>query len=628
MTEFQFIRPDLLWLLLPWLVISLLQWYKRASNKQSQIIAPHLAKVVLTEGEQTKSSHSSWLTSLILLLGILAAAGPSIEKQSVPVFTTKQARVLVMDMSYSMYSTDIAPNRLTQARFKTLDMLKQFNEGDTALVAYAQDAFIVSPLTSDVNTLENLVPSISPAIMPGKGANVLAGIDQAKNLLEQAGYPSGEIVLITDEVELEDAQDIHSMLSGTGYTLHVYGVGTAQGAPISVPEGGFLKDRYGQIVVPKLYADRLRSLAQRLGGKYATYSPDSSDIETFASNNTQDIETPKEPNETLWRVDAGKYLLFVIVPLALIAFRNNAVALSICALAFLPSQPTYAADWQSWFKNTDQKALSAYQEEDFEQATNAQNAALKGAALYKQGQYEQAAQALQHANTAIGQYNLGNALAHLGKLDEAVEAYEQALNLNPNLNQAQENKELLEQIKEQQSQQNQDQSNQDQNQQSSEQQQDNQQGEGQEQQQSSQQNGQNSESQDGQENESEQEQNEQSDQTNSSEQSEQQNQNSPELADKQSGKEEEQSQEQAEQKAAQQQAHPQQAEPQEGEQTQSLTPSQMRELTPEEKEKAQQLDQLLRRVPDDPAILLKNKMLLESRQRQQQRQPVGAEKSW
>ena len=89
-----------------------------------------------------------------------------------------------MDMSYSMYATDIAPNRLTQARFKALDLLQLFKEGETGLIAYAGDAFTVSPLTTDVTTLENLIPSLSPEIMPSKGSNVLAGIDQAVSLLK------------------------------------------------------------------------------------------------------------------------------------------------------------------------------------------------------------------------------------------------------------------------------------------------------------------------------------------------------------------------------------------------------------------------------------------------------------
>ncbi|KZW99270.1 hypothetical protein JL49_18340 [Pseudoalteromonas luteoviolacea] len=620
MTEFQFIRPDLLWLLVPWAVIILLQWYKRSGTQETQIIAPHLANVVLAKNDEQKVSQSSWLTSMILFLSIFAIAGPSIEKQSVPVFSAKQARVIVMDMSYSMYSTDIAPNRLTQARFKTLDMLQLFKEGDTALVAYAQDAFIVSPLTSDIKTLENLVPSISPQIMPGKGSNVLAGIDQAKTLLEQANYTQGEIILVTDEVETDEVTDIQSMLSNSSYTLHVYGVGTVQGAPISAPEGGFLKDRYGQIVVPKLYVDRLKSLAQRLGGSYASYTPDSSDIQSFANLQRSDIERPDQPNETLWRVDAGKYLLFVILPLALIAFRKSVLALCITLFAYLPSTPTYAAEWQSWFKNTDQNALSAYQEKDYESAGSAHDPTLKGAALYKQGEFEQAVDVLKESGSSIGQYNLGNALAHLGKLDEAIGAYNRALNMDPEFEQAKQNKALVEQLKEQQqNQQNHDQ-NEQQNPQSSEQQEgDQQESQDQSQSNSDQQGEQNTQQQDSQGHESDEQQSEQSQDANGGEQQERDNQNQPELANKES-----------QQKSDGQPPQPQQVDktPSNEAQGEQQVQGQMRELTPEEKEKAQQLDQLLRRVPDDPAILLKNKMLLESRQRQQQRQPVGAEKSW
>ncbi|KZN61477.1 vWA domain-containing protein [Pseudoalteromonas luteoviolacea] len=620
MTEFQFIRPDLLWLLVPWAIITIIQWYKRASTQETPIIAPHLANIVLAKSDEQKVSQSSWLTGLILFLSILAIAGPSIEKQSVPVFTAKQARVIVMDMSYSMYSTDIAPNRLTQARFKTLDMLQLFKEGDTALVAYAQDAFIVSPLTSDIKTLENLVPSISPQIMPGKGSNVLAGIDQAKTLLEQANYTQGEIILVTDEVETEEVTDIQSMLSNSGYSLHVYGVGTVQGAPISVPEGGFLKDRYGQIVVPKLYVDRLKSLAQRLGGNYASYTPDSSDIQSFANIQRSDIERPDQPNETLWRIDAGKYLLFVILPLALITFRKSALALCLTLFVYLPSTPSYAAEWQSWFKNTDQNALSAYQDKDYESAGSAHDLTLKGAALYQQGEFEQAANVLAQSDSSIGQYNLGNALAQLGKLDEAIDAYNRALDINPEFEQAKQNKALVEQLKEQQ--QNSDQNDQQQNQQSSEQQ-DGEQQQSQEPSQSNsdQQGEQDAQQQDSQGNESDEQQSEQSQNANGEEQQESENQNQPELANKES----EQDSDGQPQPQQVDRTQPNEAQ---GEQSKQQVQGQMRELTPEEKEKAQQLDQLLRRVPDDPAILLKNKMLLESRQRQQQRQPVGAEKSW
>lgn len=93
-------------------------------------------------------------------------AGPSWQSAERPSVQNSAARVLIMDMSRSMYATDLAPNRLTQARYKALDLLKGWQEGSTGLVAYAADAYVVSPLTSDSATLANLLPNLSPDIMP------------------------------------------------------------------------------------------------------------------------------------------------------------------------------------------------------------------------------------------------------------------------------------------------------------------------------------------------------------------------------------------------------------------------------------------------------------------------------
>ncbi|MEC4087310.1 vWA domain-containing protein [Pseudoalteromonas rubra] len=644
MIEFIFIRPALLWLLLPWLLLTGIQWIKRHRSNDGQLIAPHLAQFVLEDGPRKQGSSTPWLVSLLLLLCILAAAGPSFEKHTVPVFKSKQARVLVMDMSYSMYATDIQPNRLTQARFKTLDMIGQFTEGDTALVAYAGDAFVVSPLTDDIKTLENLVPSLSPEIMPSKGANVLAGLDQAKILLDQAGYADGEIILISDEVEQDELADISDLFNGTNYTLHVYGIGTLEGAPIGLPEGGFLKDRYGQIVVPKLDPERLSALASRQGGRYATYTHSDSDIKTFAPNKVTDLDSNEQPGEALWHLDAGKYLLFIIVPLALWLMRSQPLTLAILVVALIQPQVGYSADWSNWFKNQDQQALESYQQGDFEQAQSAQDPTLKGAALYKAGEYAQAAEQLKHATSAIGQYNYGNALAKSGQLDEAIAAYEQALQLDPDFTQAQDNKQLVEDLKAQQQesqQQNGDQSDnqeqsgdqkdqqqdgeqqQDGQQQGNEQQSDQQQESGQQQQGGEQQeSNQQSEQQNGEQSDSD-AQEQQSSDSDSAGQSD--NDNAPELA--QSAAQNEQ-QEQAEQSAQSAQQAQQQAADGEEQSERAQQLMQSRPLTPQEKEKAQQLDQLLRKVPDDPAILLRNKMLLESQQRVRQRHPRGVEKSW
>ncbi|MEC8206322.1 MAG: VWA domain-containing protein, partial [Pseudomonadota bacterium] len=163
--DFEFIRPALLWLLIPALIIFSVLLVRNKKSAPADLIAPHLAQFVMSDNHK-KQSQPLWLVVLFTLLAIVFSAGPSFEKKQVPVFQAKNARVIVMDMSYSMFSTDIAPSRLVQARFKALDMIELFKEGDTALVAYAGSAFTISPLTNDASTLANLIPSLSPDIMP------------------------------------------------------------------------------------------------------------------------------------------------------------------------------------------------------------------------------------------------------------------------------------------------------------------------------------------------------------------------------------------------------------------------------------------------------------------------------
>ncbi|CAM2765401.1 hypothetical protein PAT01_12400 [Pseudoalteromonas atlantica] len=632
--DFTFIRPAVLWLLIPALALFFIAFIKHKKQSADNLIAPHLAPFIMNESN-TKASQPLWLVAVFCCLAIIFSAGPSFEEKQVPVFQSKSARVIVMDMSYSMYSTDIAPNRLMQSRFKALDMIELFKEGDTALVAYAGSAFTISPLTNDATTLTNLIPSLSPDIMPDKGSNVLAGLDMAKELLTQAGYIDGDIILVTDGIDQEEQSDITSFTSNSSYRLNIYGVGTEQGAPIKLPEGGFLKDSYGQIVIPTINISRLKSLATRSGGKFALYQPSSSDIATFAPSANSELLKDEKQSHALWRIDAGIYGLLILLPLGLYLFRSAAFVGAFLVLSVLPTQQASALELPSFLKNTDQQALDAYKNKDFERAANADSSSLKGAALYQQGNFNAALEAFSKDKSATGFYNYANALAKSGQLEQAIDAYRQAQTLQPNFSEAADNQALVEQLLEQQQQQQEgdsqdnqqqsDQSEQQNNQQSDQ----NQQGENSDSQ-SEQSQGEQSQEQQGEPgDESDTEQDQQSAESGS--QSDKQNE--PELQTQPQANQEQKQPEQTNEEQAEN-TQPQTAQQQtltdEQKQNaqQQAAQAQTRELTNEEKEKAQQLNQLLRKVPDDPAILLRNKMQLEAQKRQYQRRPTGVEKSW
>ncbi|WP_289076178.1 VWA domain-containing protein, partial [uncultured Pseudoalteromonas sp.] len=450
--DFTFIRPAVLWLLIPALALFFIAFIKHKKQSADNLIAPHLAPFIMNESN-TKASQPLWLVAVFCCLAIIFSAGPSFEEKQVPVFQSKSARVIVMDMSYSMYSTDIAPNRLMQSRFKALDMIELFKEGDTALVAYAGSAFTISPLTNDATTLTNLIPSLSPDIMPDKGSNVLAGLDMAKELLTQAGYIDGDIILVTDGIDQEEQSDITSFTSNSSYRLNIYGVGTEQGAPIKLPEGGFLKDSYGQIVIPTINISRLKSLATRSGGKFALYQPSSSDIATFAPSANSELLKGEKQSHALWRIDAGIYGLLILLPLGLYLFRSAAFVGAFLVLSVLPTQQASALELPSFLKNTDQQALDAYKNKDFERAVNADSSSLKGSALYQQGNFDAALEAFSKDKSATGFYNYANALAKSGQLEQAIDAYKQAQTLQPNFSEAADNQALVEQLLEQQQQQ-------------------------------------------------------------------------------------------------------------------------------------------------------------------------------
>ena len=197
LADFHFLRPWSLLALLPvMLFLALLYYHRRSQSPWHNLIAQHLQPVLLgAQLLQSKQPLALPLLALSWLLATIALAGPSVEKLPQPAFALKKATVLVLDMSMSMRATDMAPNRLTQQRFAALDFAAQLKEGELALLSFAGDAFVISPLTPDHNNIRLLVPDLTSEIMPAQGSNLLAALTQADKLLRQAGYPRGDVVV-------------------------------------------------------------------------------------------------------------------------------------------------------------------------------------------------------------------------------------------------------------------------------------------------------------------------------------------------------------------------------------------------------------------------------------------------
>mgnify|MGYP001130857811 CR=1 FL=1 len=251
--QFHFLRP--LWLLaiIPAFALALLLWRRKSSGANWRAaIAPELIEHLLESAQQVRAQWP-WLLLTGWLLAVFALAGPAWEKLPQPVLQKRDGLVIVLDLSLSMYAEDIKPSRLQRARFKVLDILQKRREGLTGLVAYSGDAHVVSPLTDDTETIANLVPALTPAIMPSYGSDAAAGIDSALQLLRNSGFERGRILLISDEIAYDDVDKIAAQIDGSRWQLALIGVGSDQGAPIPLPrdssQGGFLKQDDGTIAI-------------------------------------------------------------------------------------------------------------------------------------------------------------------------------------------------------------------------------------------------------------------------------------------------------------------------------------------------------------------------------------------
>ncbi|QIB67762.1 VWA domain-containing protein [Kineobactrum salinum] len=599
-------RPWWLACALPAIVLCALLWRQhRRGGGWSQVIEPELLPYLVEAGDRPRRARLPLLLLGGWLLACLAAAGPSFQKLPQPLEQVQDALVLVLDLSYSMKSTDQAPSRLDRARQKLLDLLQQRREGQTALVAFAGDAHVVAPLTDDIPTIANLLPALNPDMMPLRGSDAAGAIAMAVELLHSAGVARGRILLLSDGVSRDQVRMIDRQLRGSGATLSVLAVGTKTGAPLPLPQGGFLRDSGGAIVIPGLEEAPLRDLAARGGGRYRRLQVDDADIDYLlaqpllpAAGTTRELNAAAD----VWQ-DQGYWLILLLLPLALALFRRGWLLGLLPLLLLLETPPATAQDWQELWLTPDQRGMRALQRDDTARAAELfQDPAWAGTAAYRNGDYETAAGhfASEESADADSWYNRGNALARAGQLDEAIAAYRQSLALEPGATDAAANLELVEQLKQQQ---------QEQEQQS--------QGEGE----------------DGPQDQGSQDGNDEGQSQAGETDSPEQGSTGDESGEPPSAPEDPSQTDSGaagEPTADEAQQSPAVSDQQTDNREQNTTPQDLTlpELSMEEAERDQAMELWLRRVPDDPSGLLREKFRYQSRQRQQQQPRSDNEPEW
>jgi Ca-activated chloride channel family protein len=573
MMALHFIRPELLWLLPVVLPLILLAWRKQSSGGDwakaiDSELLPHL---VTSEGSSGSRLRQLWWLALPLL--VFGASGPSLERTELPVFEKSDALVIVLDLSRSMWATDTQPSRIRRARQKVMDVLDLRSEGVTGMVVFAGDAHVVTPLTDDTRTIENLLSALAPDIMPLQGSNATEALGLAASLLETSGLTNGSVLLITDGLPKLSTSQVSDLLKPVGAALGILIVGTETGAPIPLPDGGFLRDDSDQIVIPAVDKRMIQQIASNLDARSASVSVDSSDL-TYLLSGTESSMTSDDSLERktdTW-VDLGYWLAIAAALLLLPLFRRGALSALVFAVLLTDADPAQANPLENFWSTPDQKGASALADGDPALAATLFEAPeWRGTAQYEAGNFKSSSAEFGKLESTDSLYNRGNALALAGDLKAAIESYDKSLALSPERQDAITNRELVKSLLEQQEQDQQ----------------------GNDQDSDSDQSDQDGESQDSESESAQQEQDSQS--------------------ESQEGDSEPSDQQPSDQESQQNG---------DAEMTEDLSPSDLEEATQEQLarfdealEEQQALEQWLRRVPDDPGGLLRRKFRYQTIQR-------------
>jgi len=428
-----FIQPLWLWLLLavPPIYLSF-RIRDDVRARWKRYIEPELLDHLIVSPKQRWRLRPIHMACTLIALGSIALAGPAWKREQPPFTEDKAPLVIALDLSRTMDAIDLDPTRLERTKLKLHDLLQVRNGGRTALFVYAGTAHMVLPFTTD-NSLFNLyLDSLSTSLMPSGGKDSANALHVIQDFLKDEAVP-GTVFFVTDGIEAHALPAFRQFTASSGGKddILVMGVGTSQGGPVRASGNRFLTDSSGRRVYAKLDVDALRSLSS-IDISATTLTLDDGDIHWIQRRVQHHLEAAQQRDKTRW-INEGYWLTIPIAALAAFAFRKGWTvrwtSVALAAFLVLPSSGGGARfTWLDLWLTPDQQGRYYFEKGQFQKAAaRYADPIWKGVALDRAGDEEGALNAFALSDSAEAWYDQGDALAHLNRYPEAVEAFRQAL---------------------------------------------------------------------------------------------------------------------------------------------------------------------------------------------------------
>lgn len=260
-------------LLLPLMALLFLyvQYWKRKKQREFGDL------VLVAQLSPEKSVFKQVLKFTVLLLALAALImGLVNPKMGTKMETIKREGidiVFAVDVSKSMLAEDVAPSRLEKSKQLVSQIINQLGNDRIGIVAYAGSAFPVLPITTDYGVAKMFLQSMNTNMVSSQGTSLDEAINLSGTFFEKSNKTSKLVILISDgEDHSEGAEEAAAEANKMGMKIITIGVGTPKGGPIPLKQNGvvqsFKRDQNNEVVITKLNAESLESIAKATKGMY------------------------------------------------------------------------------------------------------------------------------------------------------------------------------------------------------------------------------------------------------------------------------------------------------------------------------------------------------------------------
>jgi len=437
LSDFHFLRP--LWLLLvPFAALLPVLW-RRSRDLQRRLrgnIAEHLLPHLLITPQDSHRFRPVHLVCAVLILGAIAAAGPTWEQDRPDFLENRAPLIIAIDLSPSMDANDVQPTRLEAAKHKLHDLIQRRAGARNALIAYAGSAHLVLPATDDPALLDTFMQALSTELIGKPGKNIGAVIDQAKRLLAAEKTP-GTLLLITDGADTSQLAGLEKQLDGSGLQVLILAVGSEDGGVIHDANGQVRTDSNGRPALGSFDQAAIKQLASAMDAPLGSLTLNNDDLDWIELHAQHHFQSASDEQRELHWKDAGYWLCWPLLLLAFLSVRKgwsvNWMAGLLLALGLgMQPAPAQANALTDAFFTPDQQGRWAFEHEHFPQAAaHFVDPYWKGIAAYNAADFDLALASFARLETPQAYFYLGNIYVRRFKFDEAIAAYEQALKLQP-----------------------------------------------------------------------------------------------------------------------------------------------------------------------------------------------------